>query len=80
MMKKYNILLFIVGCTFVMLSTTVMTVDAETWGWTVAKDMYCCIACNKGDVLVRKDHAYYLNEHKFIVGYQTVLLRSFSIW
>jgi hypothetical protein len=38
MMKKYNIS-FIVGCTFVMLSTTVMTVDAETWGWTVAKDM-----------------------------------------
>ena len=39
MMKKYNILLFIVGCTFVMLSTTVMTVDAQTWGWTVVKDM-----------------------------------------
>ena len=51
MMKKYNILLFIVGCTFVMLSTTVMTVDAETWGWTVAKDMCAGIInpCNSAE-------------------------------
>ena len=47
--------------------------------YVVSDAKYSCIACNKGDVLVRKGHAYYLNEHKFIVGYQTVLLRSFSI-
>ena len=56
--------------------------------YVVSDAKYCCIACNKGDVLVRKGHAYYLNKHKVVVGYQianstvpyTVFLPVFSFY